>query len=110
MPNGSSPEKSTLAPVAKEVSIYLDKYFKEFREQRDELAGETVIQKANQIISALQEGKEVDKEELINFTLVLRGIKSKLLTEEQDQKGATIIDNFYKKLIRSIGIEDLDTV
>ena len=49
-------KKSKLAPIAKKVSEYLRKYFKEFRKANDVLDGDTIVFRVNNFIEDILAG------------------------------------------------------
>lgn len=107
--------QSALAPVAKEVSVFLKKYNEKFSQPRSELMNRTVTQLSNELIRDKMEGLEAI-EESINLKLAITAIQSELLIEERtaqnnlpegerSSKGETIISNYANKLLASMEIE-----
>lgn len=109
--------QSALAPVAKEVSVFLKKYHEKFTQPRAEIMGETVTKLANKIIKERIEGNEAIGQ--ININSAITAIENELLIEERNNqnnlpekkrsaKGETIITNFANKLITSMEVEDVE--
>lgn len=112
----NSEQKSNLAPEAKEVSIYLIRFFEEFRKAHEELAGGTVVKSVNDFINKIENGEQITREEMIQLTQTIGKVKNYLLEEERRkqlenadydvERGITIIGNFYKKLLNSLGLKE----